>query len=391
MKKPSFILTGLFVFLQVLTVNSCHRHEGHDHEKEEEAHDAHEEGGKKDAHAEGEIVFTHEQAEAAHLKTETVRPAAFSEVISVTGSILPTRGGEATVTATMAGIVMTDNNLLSDGTEVKKGQPLLTISAQGIGDGNPAAAAKAELEAAKADYERNKALAKDRLITDKELEISRQRYETALAAVRSYGDVSRQKIVTSPLNGFLKNILIKKGDYVEVGQPLATVTQNRRLRLRADVPERYFNAVPGISGANFRLTYGEQQTFYRLSDMNGSLVSRGQSADAASHYVPIIFEFDNTGNIIPGSMAEVNLLGAPRENVLSIPRTSLTEEQGVFFVYVKVSDHGYKKTEVETGANDGTRVEIKRGLKSGDEVVTRGAIQVKLASYGTAIPHGHTH
>ena len=44
-----------------------------------------------------------------------------------------------------------------------------------------------------------------------------------------------------------------------------------------------------------------------------------------------------------------------------------------------------------TGQDDGVRIEIVRGLSAGDEVVTHGAYQVKLAAASTVIPEGHHH
>ena len=88
---------------------------------------------------------------------------------------------------------------------------------------------------------------------------------------------------------------------------------------------------------------------------------------------------------------EVYLLGRERQGVISIPVTSLTEEQGVYYVYLRTGDHSYRKTEVKLGGNNGQRVEILSGLKAGEEVVTRGAIHVKLAASSGAIPEGHNH
>ena len=39
------------------------------------------------------------------------------------------------------------------------------------------------------------------------------------------------------------------------------------------------------------------------------------------------------------------------ENVLSLPRTALTEEQGIFFIYLQLDEEGYKKQEVTIGAD----------------------------------------
>ncbi|MGL4326473.1 MAG: efflux RND transporter periplasmic adaptor subunit, partial [Tannerellaceae bacterium] len=41
--------------------------------------------------------------------------------------------------------------------------------------------------------------------------------------------------------------------------------------------------------------------------------------------------------------------------------------------------------------DNGSEVQILSGLKPGEVVVTKGAMQVKLASMSSAIPHGHSH
>ena len=49
--------------------------------------------------------------------------------------------------------------------------------------------------------------------------------------------------ITSPLTGYIKNILVKDGEYVTAGQTTATVSQNKRLVLRADVSEKHYTAL----------------------------------------------------------------------------------------------------------------------------------------------------
>ena len=50
----------------------------------------------------------------------------------------------------------------------------------------------------------------------------------------------------------------------------------------------------------------------------------------------------------------------------------------------------YTKKEVKIGVNNGIFVEILSGVKEGEEVVTEGAVLVKLAAQSSAVP-GHTH
>ena len=86
------------------------------------------------------------------------------------------------------------------------------------------------------------------------------------------------------------------------------------------------------------------------------------------------------------------LLGRERAEVISVPRSALTEEQGVHFVYLQLDASCYRKQAVTLGATDGQRVEIRSGLQGGERLVTRGAIHVKLASASNAIPaHTHNH
>ena len=65
---------------------------------------------------------------------------------------------------------------------------------------------------------------------------------------------------------------------------------------------------------------------YELKALNGKLLSFGKAAGDNSFYVPVTFEFDNKGEVIPGSFVEVFLLSSVMENVISLPRTALTEE-----------------------------------------------------------------
>ncbi|MDE6154201.1 MAG: efflux RND transporter periplasmic adaptor subunit, partial [Muribaculaceae bacterium] len=97
------------------------------------------------------------------------------------------------------------------------------------------------------------------------------------------------------------------------------------------------------------------------------------------------------GNLVAGMVADIYLSGAGRDQVLSVPVGSVSEQQGVNFVYVKLDDDCYRKVPVLTGRNDGRRVEIKQGIEAGTPVVTEGMTFVKLAESNGAVPEGHSH
>lgn len=395
-----------------------HNHDGHNHEAEGHDHKAegaghnHEgecngdhshgsvnnhKGGTTDGHNEAadahsdEIILPKAKADAAGVKVSVVEPAPFRQVIKTSGQVLAAQGDESVAVATVAGVV-SFRGKVTEGMSVGRGTPLVTISSHNIADGDPVQRARIAYEVSKKEYERMKALVANKIVSDKDFAQAEQNYENARisyeALAKNHSAIGQN--ITAPIAGYVKSILVKEGDYVTIGQPLVSVTQNRHLFLRAEVSEKYYPYLRTINSANFQTPYNNM--VYELSALNGRLLSFGKTSGDNSFYVPVTFEFDNKGDIIAGSFVEVYLLSSQLENVLSLPRTALTEEQGIFFVYLQLDEEGYKKQEVTLGADNGKSVQILTGIKPGDRVVTEGAYQVRLASASNAIPaHSHEH
>ena len=366
MLKKSFYCLSLFILALGMAACGSKNHD-HDHEEETEQHageDAHDHDHDGD-----EILLTPEKAKAAGVEVETIMPGTFHGVIHTSGKVLSASCDETTVVATISGRVAYKNHV-----------------------SDPVQRARIDYERAERDYTRARILIKDKIISDKDLAVAKAEYEaakltyTSVQKTRSAGGV----VVTAPRGGFIKQCLVNGGDYVEAGQPLAIITQNQHLYLRAEIPEREFKELNKIKCAKFRTSYSDR--LYDITDMGGHIQSYGRSAEVNNSYIPVIFEFNNTGDVVQGSYAEIFLITQDRPNVMTLPLTAITEEQGVHYIYIQVDKEGYRKQEVTLGENDGDRVEILSGLKKGDRVVTKGAIQVKLASASNAIPaHNHNH
>ena len=125
--------------------------------------------------------------------------------------------------------------------------------------------------------------------------------------------------------------------------------------------------------------------------MGGRLLSVSRNVVPQTPLIPVTFEFDNNGQIMPGSYVDVRLLGNEQEGVLAIPVSAISEQQGLYYVYVQLDAECYMRREVKLGANDGSRVVVLAGLEPGEQIVTRGAVNLKMASASGAIPHGHEH
>lgn len=371
-----------------------HSHEGHDHH----AHEGHSHEGHDHGHShEGgnaspdEITLSAESAAAAGVTAEVIVPGPFRGVLEVSGRIMPAPEDETTVVASVPGIVSFAAPLI-EGSRVNEGSPMFTISSRHLQDGDPVQRAKIEYETARQEYERAAKLVEDNIVSRQEYEAAKGRYETARLTYEALAsnDGENGTVVKSPIKGYVRNCLVKEGDYVTVGTPLAGVITGSKLYLKADVSERYLNRLPGVNDANFKLSYGDR--VYTASGLGGRLLGYGRSTDETNAYIPVTFAFNGTEDILPGAFAQVWLLSAERDGVISLPVEAVTESQGHYFVFIKLDETCYKKQEVILGATDGQRYEILSGLKGGENVVTRGATHVKLASASNLIPaHTHNH
>ena len=380
----AFIIIGT---LSLCLLGACHNYagEGHDHATEQHDHEAEAKGHGSS----NEIVLTPDKAKAAGIEVGEAQKAVFHQVIKTSGQVLAAQGDERVAVAPVAGVVSFSHKV-TEGMAVGQGTPLLVLSSGHLAEGDPVQKARVAYEVAQREYERMEALVADKIVSEKDFAQARQAYENARI---SYEAVAKNhtpagQTVVAPAAGYVKSLLVKEGDYVSVGQPLVSITQNRRLFLRADVSEKYYKELAHITSAHFQTPYDD--TTYDLQELNGRLLSYGKASGDGSYYIPVTFEFDNKGGVVPGSFVEIYLLTRPVEGVITLPVSALTEEQGSFFVYKQLDEECYEKQLVSLGANDGERVAILEGVQAGDRIVTRGAYQVKLASASNAIP-AHTH
>lgn len=388
MDKRVFIVGVLGLTLLSACQHTTHHHHHDDALTEEQAHEDFQLGQNHHADA---IMLTPEKAKAAGVKVSLVKPSDFYGVKNTSGKIISASGDETTLVATVAGVVSL-NRPITEGMPVSKGSAIFTIISSGLQEGDLSKRANIAYQTAKAKYERAKNLIADKIISEKDFIVIKAEYENAELAYRAIGqDNGTNGIeIKSSNGGYVKECLVKEGDYVSVGQPLMVITQNRRLYLKAEIAERDYSILNQISSAKFKTSYNDK--VYDLKELNGRLLSYGKTSGSTSSFIPVTFEFDNCSGIIPGSYAEIYLLTTLRSNVISVPVTALTEEQGVYYVYIQEDEDCYRKQEVKLGLSDGVRTEIVSGLQGGETLVTEGAIHVKLAATSKSIPaHSHNH
>ncbi|MRR23094.1 efflux RND transporter periplasmic adaptor subunit, partial [bacterium] len=341
-------------------------------------------------------TFTKEQSWKIDFSTGYAVREPFGQVVRATALVKPAQGNESVVTARTGGVVTFTGKSILEGTEVASGQPLLSITGSGFAENNSTvrfAEAQNNYEQAKADYDRAMLLASERIVSEKQLLEARTRYENARSVYENLQqNFSRAgQTVTSPMRGFVRQLLVANGQHVEAGQPLLVISQSGTVLLQAEVQPRYARFLNSITSATIRSEYDKRT--YTLEQLGGKILSVGKAAMTDSYLIPVSIQVMNTAGFVPGSFVEVWLRTVTDAEALTVPNTALIEEQGAFFVFVQVTPEKFEKRVIQTGATDGIRTEITGGLKASERIVTQSAILVKLAqSTGTLDAHsGHVH
>lgn len=317
----------------------------------------------------------------------------FSRVIKTSGEILPAPGDETIITAMHSGTISLGNKLI-EGQKVSKGETISIISSDLIHQNltNDYLLAKNSFEKAKLDYQRARDLIDEKLISEKEFLEAKLNFESTK---NTFTNISKfysdgNETVLAPVAGIIRSVFVSQGQFIQEGTPIATVMQNKRIILKADVPQQYYHLTPGIFEASFKPVYAEE--LFNTAALNGKRLSYSTALPVNSLFTAVNFEFDAHPKIITGSYAEVYLKSATIHNALTIPVSALMEDQGNYFVFLMHDGEHFKKTYVQLGESDGTKVEVLAGLDAGSYVVSKGTYKVYLASLGNSAPaHTHSH
>lgn len=342
------------------------------------------------------IVFTKEQSWKVDFATQEVQYEDFGEIIPSAALIQPAPTNQFTITAKTNGMVNFAGFIPVPGLQVIPGQNLFSISSSGMAENNlqlRLLEAQNNFLLAKTSYERAQELAQDKIVSEKELQQARNAFDNAQLIYENLQNnfASGKQRIASPIAGFINQVYVHNGAYVEAGQAIVSITANHSLLLRADVPQQFLPILPRINNAIIRNEITGES--FNLKELNGKIISWGRSTNTDNYLLPVNLLIDDPGNWAPGNFAEVFLIAPSRDKTITLPLDAIMEEQGMFYVFVQLTPELFEKREIIKGGTDGQKAAIIKGLAPQERVVSRGAIWVKLAESSAALdPHaGHVH
>lgn len=353
----------------------------------EKALDSEEENGNA-------ITFLKEQAWKMEFQTAPVLKKEVYQTIPTSGVWKVAPFDYQTLVAPAMGRVNFSSGILTEGSAVKKGQVLMTISSAGLTSNNLSAEiqkAKADYEQAKSEYERKKELYESKIVPKAEFEQVEQKYLVAKTNYEtlSSGYSAGGKPITAPMDGFIKSIQAVNGGFANQGDALVTVTSHKSSLLEVQVSSKYSAELQNIQNIWYQSKQGKWSS---LNEKGGKILSVGKEVEADQPLISVYAEVNEGVEMPEGSFTEVQLAVGSGDEGLAVPTGCLMEDYGNYSVIVQLSGESFERRNVTLGKRNGSEVEIIKGLSVGEVVVTKGAYQVKMASMsGQAPAHGHAH
>lgn len=178
-------------------------------------------------------------------------------------------------------------------------------------------------------------------------------------------------VIKSPVNGIVTKKFVDENNMCSPQTPILTVVEMDEVKVVVNCSEQ------SLSELKEGLTTKIELDAYAGEEFSGRIFKIGQTVDLLSRTVAVEIRIPNANHRIkPGMFARVKVFIAKKKNVLTLPKEGILEEEtGDYTIVVK--NGVTEKRKVQTGLNDGIKVEIVKGLKDGETVVTEGNYGLK--------------
>jgi len=209
-------------------------------------------------------------------------------------------------------------------------------------------------------------------VADAEVKLAEARVETARANHGRLVALNEYASITAPFSGVVTGRYVDPGALIQAatsstqGQPVVTVQDLDTIRVYVSVPEVDVPLVHAGTPASLATAAYPGKVF------KAAVTRFAEALDPSTRTMKTEIDVRNPQRILrPGMYADVTLEIEALANVLVIPDSALVVEGAKKFVWV-VRDGTAHRVQVETGLDDGNQLEVRSGLKGGEQVVVAG-------------------
>lgn len=342
-----------------------------------------------------EQFFASMQPPPVTVSTATIEPGPWTPGIETIGTVSASQGVDLTVET--AGIVSAI--LFKANQRVAKGDVLLQLD-DAVQQAD-LAAAKAQAALDQQALDRAIELQKRKVGSDVAVDSAQAAAAASAAQVQKLQALVEQKKILAPFGGTMGIPQIDIGQYLSPGSKVATLQDIETLRADFAIPEQRLGDLKIAQPVVYGLS-PEDMPF------KGTITGIDPKVDPNSRLISVRASIDNPdGRLTPGQFVEVRVILPTEENVVSVPQTALVSSLYGDFVYVvrpappppapatpaepaatpaPAADAAAPATPaappaekliaaqifVKPGRRADGHVEIRSGLKAGDQIVTAG-------------------
>ena len=316
----------------------------------------------------GNVHLTQDQEQAVRLETETVQMTRVAHQIHTVGRVAPDEGLTYRVSAGVDGWV---RRVFSDrtGTRVKRGEALAAFFS------NDVSAPQQAYVYALESYERLKQAATPQA---EPLALAAQQVATARdnleflgmgpAQIERLGRTRREVFdvdLASPADGQILERHVAVGQRFIKGELLYRIANLDRVWVLADVDSGDEALLGAITRAQISID--------GLPPLEARVAASLPQFDEQGRTGKLRLEVNNRhATLVPGMIVNVDL-DAPARSAITVHADAVIDSGTEKRVFIARGGGQYELRQVETGPQQGDRVEIRSGLTTGERVVTAGA------------------
>ena len=253
---------------------------------------------------------------------------------------------------------------VDEGQHVKQGD--LIARTDTIDYENTINSIKASYDLALINLKRLSGLHKQEIISQSEIDKIKAEVQS-LEADLAIAKVQLERcFIRSSISGIVNELPAKKGLYLAVGDPVATVLDIERLKVTVGIPESDVYAVRKLDSFEVSIEALGNKV---VTGMKNFLAVAPESQ---AQLYRLELEVENESEeILPGMFARVEIVKEEFPAAIAIPLYSVISRDNKHYVYLE--ENGVAKLqEVKLGILDGWQIQIIEGLSPGQKVVVVG-------------------
>lgn len=364
----------LLILLAMVVISCTDDHGDHGHE-EHSAEAGHEE------HDDDVLEIDKSVFESMEIVFDTIKKRNLNEAVYATGHLRVPPNNEATATA-MVGANVKDIRVI-EGDKVSKGQTIVIMHHPNLIELQTSfVELDSELEYLEIEYERQKKLFDLDANSGKSFQKVKSEYLSKKARYNGdkkklqmlninieqilKGEITENVAIKSPISGYVSNIAVKTGQYVNPNDELIGIVNNDHIHADLMVFEK--DAMKVKKGQQVRFT----TEYIEGKELNAVIYSVGKLFEENPKAVHIHAEIkDNKEGLIPGIYIKGSIL-IDASKVDALPESALVRDGQDFYAFVyegKDDSHvQLRRIKVLTGLIKDGWVEVK-GMLSNDKVI----------------------